>query len=206
MSKSSAIEHNIQMILERGRSSLTHYRFHHVLGVTHTIVTLAHIHGLDPLEAAQAGLLHDISKEIEPGQICRDLALLGEPMEEEDQPFPKTWHGIHAAAVARHEMGIDNPRIHEAIRYHTTAEEGIGPLAMALIVADLTEPSRKPSKVRQILKVAKEDLLAGFRLTLQAKVDHIRQKKGALHPRGLRAVRNYLPESLEIAAYTAGTH
>lgn len=194
MSIPVASEHLIQTILERARKSLSPYRFCHVLGVTHTIMILADIHGLPLMEAAQAGLLHDISKEVKPETIRRDLERFGEPLDEEDREFPKTWHAIHAAAVARHELGIDSPEIFEAVRFHTTAEAGIGPLAIALIIADLTEPGRKPSVVGHILDIARRDLNEGFRLSLLAKIEHVHQKHGRIHPRGLRAARAYLPE------------
>lgn len=164
----------------------------HVLGVTHTIMALAASHQLDLTEAALAGLLHDLSKEIPPDQLLQELRQMGYELPPEDADFPNTWHGLHAAAYARKHLGLDQPAVFEAVNLHTTGDAGIGPLTKALFIADLCEPNRQMKEGPAILKAARLNLDEGFRQAIVHKMRHVvNKKKALLHPRAVRALMAY---------------
>lgn len=195
----------IQTLTDRARASMGEQRFLHLLGVTHTVMVLAEIHRLGIERAALSGLLHDISKPMEPRDLKRELKSWGEPVPEEDRDFPRTWHGLHAAGWARRELKVEDEEILEAIAFHTTADAGLRPLGQALFVADFTEPLRRIDEAPAVLAEAKRDLLEGFRTALRVKVGHVAAKGKPVHPRARRALLDFLPgEEAETLLEAAG--
>jgi predicted HD superfamily hydrolase involved in NAD metabolism len=191
----------IQFLLDRARRMLGPHRMLHVLGVTHTAMALAARHRLDVAQAALVGLLHDQSKEIPPQEIRAELEAMGYPLPAEDLEYPHTWHGYHAAALGRIELGLCQPEIIEAVSLHTTGDAEIGPLTKVIFIADLCEPGRSPAFAPEILRQARRDLDEAFRRALVHKLLHVLGKKKALlHPKALRALRAHAhlrPEQLE---------
>lgn len=164
----------------------------HVLGVTHTVMALAAVHQIDLTDAALAGLLHDLSKEIPPGQLREELRQMGWELPPDDADFPNTWHGLHAAVYASRHLGLDRPEVFEAVNLHTTADAGVGPLTKALFIADLCEPGRTIKEGPAILKAAHKNLDEGFRQAIVHKMRHVvNKKKSTLHPRAVRALKAY---------------
>jgi predicted HD superfamily hydrolase involved in NAD metabolism len=191
---SALLADTIQSLTDRARRALDQRRLLHLLGVAHTAATLAQTHGLDVGRAVLAGLLHDLSKPIDPEDIERDLTAWGVAIPEEDRDYPRIWHGLHAAVWAGRELGLDAPEIHEAVMLHTTADAGVGPLTRALFIADLAEPLRRVDEAPAILALARRDLTAGFRLALRVKVAHVRGKGRPIHPRARRALLDFPPQ------------
>lgn len=196
MEPSTSLLETSQSLIEHTWESLSPLRRDHVLGVTHTMVTLAAIHGLDVEAAAVAALLHDRSKEVGRERMRAELENWGEPIAAEDLDFPGLWHALHAAAWARHELGIHNPDILEAVRLHPTADEGVGPLTRLMFVADYCEPTRRRETAARVRAAARRDLDEAFRMALAAKSRHVRRKK-RLCPRAARALRAYLTEDFD---------
>ncbi len=179
----------VQLLTDRLPTVMSPARVQHVLGVTHVAATLAGRHGLDPERAALAGLLHDQFKEVEPDRLRRELEALGERIAPDDLDFPKVWHGARAAAYARHELGIAAADLLESVALHSTSDAAATPLTHLVFIADYAEPGRKRAEAAEILRVAREDLAAGYRLALRTKIGYLlRRGRAALHPRALRAL------------------
>ena len=173
-------------------------RFLHTLGVMHTLNTLANIHGLCPVKSTLVSLLHDLSKEIEPGRIRSDLQRRTLDIPKDDLNYAKVWHGYHASVIARQEMGITDRDILEAVALHTTADANVCPMTRAVYVADFCEPGRTVDSANDILNQAKRDLDQGFREALLRKTGHMMSlKEFSLSPRTHRAVEAWLPCNLD---------
>lgn len=168
-------------------------RLLHVYGVAHTAAHLAERHRLGVDQAIQASLLHDLSKEVHPDELRKDLKRRGRKLPEEEHPYPRTWHGFHAAVLGEQEFGIDDRDVLEAVALHTTAEAEIGPLTRALFIADFTEPNRAIAEGPDVLALACRDLDQAFCRALDLKTRHMLGKKDFdLHPRTRRAMRRWL--------------
>lgn len=180
-----------QALADDAQRHLSPPKFRHVLGVTHAAVALAQRHGVALEQAAAAGLLHDRSKAMKPEAIEADLREWGEAIPEEDRDYPAVWHGLHAAAWARRTgalAGIEGAEaIVEAVRLHSTADAGMGPLAKILFIADYTEPGRDFEGVGELRELAARDLEQGFAACLERKYRHMMSKGKAISPRALRA-------------------
>ena len=103
------------------RSRLSDYRFYHSVCVAEAAVQLAERFGADVEQAYVAGILHDVMKEEEPSVQRAYIEKAGERMSDLEIRIGKVYHQMSGAAYARLELGITDPDILNAIRYHTTA-------------------------------------------------------------------------------------
>jgi predicted HD superfamily hydrolase involved in NAD metabolism len=164
------------------RKRLSDKRYSHTVRVADTAERLARIHGLDPIGARLAALLHDAARETEPDEFLRlaeewDLAV-GEP----EQESPKLLHAPVAAELARRELGVEDEEVLAAIRAHTVGEPGMGQLALALYVADKIEPARDYPSVERLRKLASEDLGQAATEALRRVVAHNEERDRPVHP------------------------
>ena len=165
------------------RSRLSERRYGHTLRVADTAGDLARVHGLDEDRARLAALLHDAARETGPEEFLRladewELSV-GEP----ERQSPKLLHGPVAAELARRELGIEDEEVLEAVRAHTTGKPCMGPLALALYVADKIEPAREYPSVERLRALAREDLRAAATESLRRAIAH-NEERGQAHPPG----------------------
>ncbi len=186
---------SLQALADDVQRRLKPEKYLHVLGVTHTAVALAIRHGADPIQAAAAALLHDVSKDMPLSEIESDMKRRGEPIGEEDRPFPAIWHGLHAAARARQDYGwteVDGvSAIAEAVRLHSTGGAKMGTLAKILFLADALEPLRDYEGIEPMRRLARENMQEGFRQTLIQKCRHIESRGKQLNLRAKQALAEF---------------
>ena len=125
---------------------------------------LAAIHNVDPLKAGLAALAHDIArgmKEMELLSRARSYRLALHPVEER---VTVLLHGPVGAEMLQRECGIEDPEVLEAVRWHSTFNRGLGPVAKIAFLADKLDhqkASRYPY-LERIERLAKEDLDAAI--------------------------------------------
>ncbi len=158
-------------------------RFSHTLAVADTARRLALLHGLDPVKAETAGLLHDCAK-------CLPLEEM-QRMARENQLTEDTsilasgalLHSVVGAHLARTKYGCTDEEVIAAILSHTTGKAGMSRLDMAVWLADTIEPTRAPYPL-----LDKTRMLAGLSLekamitSLEGTLQHVRKKGDAVHP------------------------
>jgi predicted HD superfamily hydrolase involved in NAD metabolism len=140
------------------RERLSEKRYGHTVRVADTAESLARKHGLDPARTRLAALLHDAARETEPDEFLRLAKEWNLSVGEPERLSAKLLHGPVAAELARRELGVANEEVLEAIRVHTVGEAEMGPLALALYVADKIEPARDYPSVDRLRRLAHEDL------------------------------------------------
>jgi predicted HD superfamily hydrolase involved in NAD metabolism len=164
------------------RARLSEKRFDHTLRVADTAANLAHIHDLDEDRARLSALIHDAARETEPAEFLRLAEEWGLPIGEPERQSPKLLHGPVAAELARRELGVRDEEVLEAVRAHTTAKPGMGPLALTLYVADKIEPARDYPSVERLRKLAKEDLQLAATESLRRAIAHNEGRGKPIHP------------------------
>jgi predicted HD superfamily hydrolase involved in NAD metabolism len=164
------------------RSKLSGKRYGHTLRVADTAEDLARVHGLDTDRSRLAALLHDAARETGPGEFLRLADEWELPIGEPERQSPKLLHGPVAAELARHELGVDDEEVLEAVRAHTTGKPLMGPLALALYVADKIEPARDYPSVERLRALAREDLYTAAAESLRRAIDHNEQRGRPIHP------------------------
>jgi nicotinate-nucleotide adenylyltransferase len=104
---------------------------------------LCRIFGMDSRTGYLAGIVHDIGKQLEESELIRLAASDRLPISPMEQQKPSLLHGRAGAALLEERYGIRDQAVLDAVRYHTTGSELMGPLAKALYVADKVEASRE---------------------------------------------------------------
>ena len=124
------------------QKKLTPRRYHHSLCVADEAVRLAEKYGGDSEKAYLAGLLHDITKNASEQEHLHIFAEFGIMLNDIEKNAEKLWHAISGSAYIEHILGINDKEIITAVRYHTTAREGMTQLEKLLYLADFTSSDR----------------------------------------------------------------
>ena len=162
-------------------------RVAHVLGCRDTAVELARVYGENEVDAARAGLLHDITKAIDgPLQLtlCDEYGIV---LDTFSRSFPKTLHALTGSLVARRIFG-ENENVVGAICHHTTGRADMTRLEKIIYIADYVEPNRDFPGVEEMRALAYQDLDAAVLMGLQSAVDHVRRQGQGLAPATLEAL------------------
>lgn len=164
------------------RARLSDKRYDHTVRVADAAESLARIHGLDPDRTRLAALLHDAARETEPEEYLRLAEKWSVPVGEPERQSPKLLHGPVAAELARRELGAEDEEVLEAVRVHTVGAAGMGPLALALYVADKIEPARDYPSVGRIRSLARKDLRGAAAESLRRAISHNEGRGKPIHP------------------------
>lgn len=188
-------------LVEILKKRLNPYRFNHSLAVADEAVRLAEKYGADPEKARMAGLLHDITKNTPDEtqlQMLREFGIIPDAVTAQSE---KLWHAISGAGFVEHILGIKDPAILTAIRYHTTARAGMSLLEKVLYLADFTSADREYEDVdvmRRLAEESMEDAMAyALRYTIMELTEHYR----AVHPDTVAAYNEVVCNSQEAENY-----
>ncbi len=141
---------------------LTPKRYNHSLCVADEAVRLAKKYGGDTDKAYLAGLLHDITKNASREEHLHIFEQFGIMLNDVEKNAEKLWHAMSGAAYVKYVLGIDDDELITAIRYHTTAREGMTQLEKLLYLADFTSADRDYDDIdimRQKVEISMEAAL-----------------------------------------------
>ena len=163
------------------KKRLNEKRYYHSLCVADEAKRLAEKYGGDTEKAYLAGLLHDITKNAPTEEHLKIFSDFGIIPNEIEKGAEKLWHAMSGAAYAEHILGIKDPEIIDAIRYHTTAKAGMSLLAKILYLADFTSADRDYDDVEVIRKYVNESLQKAFVYALQYSIKDLVEQARAVH-------------------------
>ncbi len=164
------------------RGRLTPRRFEHSLAVAKQAEYLAQKYGCDPDKARVAGLLHDILKDTDGDsqlQILKDFGILLDAVEEK---APKLWHARAGAVFLEHILGITDPEILDAVRYHTTGRAGMTLPEIVLYLADFTSADRDYPDVDVMRELTERDIDEAMRYALAYTIEDLNAQNRPVHP------------------------
>ena len=162
-------------------------RVAHVLGCRDCAVELAKLYGADEVDAARAGLLHDITKAIDgPLQLtlCAEYGMI---LDTFSRSFPKTLHALTGSLVAERIFG-ENENVVSAICHHTTGRANMTLLEKIIYIADYVERNRDFPGVEEMRAMAYTDLDRAVLMGLESAVAHVKRQGQALAPATLEAL------------------
>ena len=128
-------------------------RIPHVRGCEETAVRLAVRWGEDPEAAAEAGILHDITKRLSDDEQLRMAQKYGIVLNDADIAAPKTLHALTGAWYSRERFGVPD-NIFSAIEWHTTGRAGMTTLEKIVYLADFISEDRTYPDVDEVRRLA----------------------------------------------------
>lgn len=134
---------DLEKIQKKLENKLKKDRFQHTLGVMYTAGSLAMRYSENLEEALTAGLLHDCAKYASIKEQIKQCKKYQIKLEKAELEIPALIHAKLGAYLAEKKYGIENPRVLDAIRYHTTGRPHMSMLDKIIYLADYIEPGRK---------------------------------------------------------------
>lgn len=162
-------------------------RVKHVLGCRDTAVELAHRWGANEIDAARAGLLHDITKVFDgPAQLtlAQEYGIM---LDDFLQANPKTLHALTGAYVAR-EMFGENDAVFHAIESHTTGKANMNMLETIIYVADYMEPNRDFPGVENLRYLTTVNMKQALQCGLEMTLEHLKEQGARVSPASREAL------------------
>ena len=169
-------------------------RYEHSICVAKEAAALAIIYNADAKKAYTAGLLHDIVKDIPYDKQLQMLEEFGIILSGTETKVKKLWHAIIGAEYVHQVLGINEPEIINAIRYHTTAREGISLLETIIYLADCVSFDREYDDVEIIREKIKENLNCAMRYALSLSIKGLVKRELPIHIDTIKAYNDFVPE------------
>ena len=121
---------------------------------------LAPRHGVDVERARLGSLAHDVAKAMSNKELLRQAARFELPVNMVERNNPGLLHGPVGAELLRHEDGIEDQSIYEAVCWHTFAHPDLDDLGKIVFLADKLDPAKIKRYPFQpyLLEVAQDNL------------------------------------------------
>lgn len=171
----------LDWLRERAYTYLKPKRIPHVAGCEREAAALAMRWGEDAGDAAEAGILHDITKKLSMDEQLILAEKYGIVFDKFERENVKLTHAITGAALARELFGVPD-RIYSAIRWHTTGRPDMTLLEKIIYIADYIEPTRDFEGVDRLRKLAYENIDSAMALGLEMSLEELRQN--GIEPHG----------------------
>ncbi len=184
------VKANLDFLREEAINMLTPSRVPHVLACEEVAIKLAQYWGTDEVEAAEALILHDITKKDGAEQqliLCKEYDIMIDSVERGSH---KLLHSKTGAMVAYDKFAISE-RVRDAIFWHTTAKADMNMLEKIAYVADYIESTRDFEGVEELRKLAFENIDDAMVLGLEMSIDDIVSRGIAPHPNSQEALNWY---------------
>lgn len=166
-------------------------RYNHILRVEKAAIALAERYGADVYKARAAALLHDVTKRKTPEEQLKLAAEFGIIGAEEFIKSPKVAHAFTGAGYAEYRLGVGDPDLLNAIRYHTTGRAGMSMLEKIIFLADGIEEGRAFRGVEELRRIAYEDIDKAMLKSLERTKAKIEEKGAYMHPYTAEAIEYF---------------
>ncbi len=164
------------------KARLSKKRYTHSLNVAHEAQRLAELYGEDPEKAYFAGLMHDVCKEL-PAEEQEELVRASSFVVSKEELVTKpVWHGIAGAYFLQVRMGVTDPDVLNAVRYHTVGRAGMTRLEEIVYLADLISEDRTYDGVEQMRQLCLTSINAAMLEGIRFSMETTLKKGGYLPP------------------------
>ena len=155
---------------ERAYIMLSSTRVEHVTACEAAALSLAKRWGVDPDDAREAAILHDITKKFGLDGHIRILEDHGDAIGSLNNAGEKLLHARSGAALAKDVFGVSD-EVAGAIKWHTTGKAGMTTLEKVIYLADYIEATRDFPGVEDLRRLAYENIdeamILGLEMTVQ---------------------------------------
>lgn len=176
------------------KQKLNSQRYYHSLCVADEAKRLALKYGADPEKAFLAGLLHDITKNTEKEEQLKIAADFDIMLDDITKNSHKLWHAVTGAAYVENVLGIKDPEILSAIRYHTTAKKDMSLMEKVLYLADFTSADRDYDDVAVMRQKVENSMEEALKYALSYTINELVGKGSQIHPDTFEAYNGIIKE------------
>jgi predicted HD superfamily hydrolase involved in NAD metabolism len=154
---------------------------------------LAKIHNLGTEKAGFSGLCHDIARHMNGSALYKLAKAYGIHINSIEYSQRILLHGPVGAEILMRSCGINDPDIIEAVRWHSSFNRGLGPIAKCAFLADKLDPN-KASRFTDMegkYALAKNNLDHAILAFIDEDVKNMLDNRIQIHPAAIEA-RNWL--------------
>lgn len=173
------------------KNNLNKERYEHSLRVKDTSIELANVYNEDIDKSKFAALIHDCAKNMSPGEIIDTVKKENYDIDEVSMKSPSIMHGLAASIIAKNLMNVHDEDILNAVAYHTTGRKNMSTLEKIIYIADYIEPMRNFDEVKELRRLAYNDLDEALLLSFNNTIKYVISKGQLLHKDTIEA-RNYM--------------
>jgi predicted HD superfamily hydrolase involved in NAD metabolism len=166
----------------------------HIYRVRDVGLDLASRHGINEERTELAILGHDVARAAKKSEILRQAERFGLSTLDIERRAPVMLHGPVGAELLRHEDGLNDGEILDAVRYHTTGHPTLTPLGLLVFIADKLEPRKiKSYPYQQELRhIANESLHQAVVEFLSRESALRLQRRRPVHPASVATINALL--------------
>ncbi|ANU11256.1 hypothetical protein A1A1_03522 [Planococcus antarcticus DSM 14505] len=180
-------------MLQAVKERLPENRFTHVLGAVDTAVELAKEFDVSESKARTAAILHDVAK-FSDREWMKSI-IISEKMDPLLLEYhSELWHAPVGAHLAKIEFGVEDEDVLNAIRYHTTGREAMSDLEKIVYVADLIEPNRKFSGVKELRQLKEQGLDVMMEASVKHSIEFLVSKNQPVFPDSLKCYNDFVQQ------------
>jgi len=172
-------------------------RRRHAAAVADTAQELATAHGVDPIKAHTAGILHDLARDINTEELVQRATQWSIKVGHWEKMNPVVLHAPVGAAMANRELGVQDEEILAAISAHTLGVPGMSLLSKVLYLADVIEPGRSFPGLDDIRVLARKNLNGALLAAMDSSITYLLDRRRVIHPQTLEA-RNSVLISIQL--------
>ena len=154
------------------KEMLSKKRYDHTKGVIEQAVKLALRYGCDVKKAYIGALLHDYAKEMNDAELKAQCRMYGIKLDKYAKNAMYLLHGYVGSRIAEEEFGVKDREVLNAIKYHTTAREGMTLLEKVVYLADKIEERRESKELDKIREEAMKDIDKAVMMSLSRAINH----------------------------------
>lgn len=163
------------------KSRLNEKRYYHSLCVADEAKRLAIKYGGDAEKCYLAGLLHDITKNTSCEEHLQIFESFGIMLNDIEKNAKKLWHAMSGEAYIKNVLGINDPELLDAVRYHTTAKKNMSLTAKILYLADFTSIDRDYDDVEVIRELVNKSIEEAMIYALKYSIVDLVEQSKAIH-------------------------
>ncbi|MDP4083439.1 MAG: bis(5'-nucleosyl)-tetraphosphatase (symmetrical) YqeK [Bacillota bacterium] len=167
--------------LEIVKKQITEHRYLHTIGVMETANKLAQLYGANEKKAEMSAVFHDYAK-FRPKEEMKEIILEQGMPEDLLQYNSELWHAPVGAFLVEKEVGITDPEVLDAIRYHTSGRPNMTKLEKVIYLADYIEPGRIFPGVDEVRQLASTDLDRALIKAIQNTIMFLLKKGQQVYP------------------------
>ena len=174
----------------------------HIERVRDKALELARLHGVDVAKVEVAALAHDLARGMKDEELRTKALSYGLTPDSIERAVAILLHGPVAAEMLRRECGIEDDEVLDAVRWHTTLNSGMSPVAKVVFLADKLEPQKVLGNpfLEEMALLAVEDLDAALRSLLEEGISSMLKAGRLIHPASLEARNDLLARHKDVGA------